>query len=142
VGKIAEELEQTSPDHPNVVCISFFGAAPSPPAIRLAFADLLSEEKKLGEGLDFSKLERVPAILEFSRSKFLKAHINPRVSEPSRLSEQDLQELVSQVRLSCMDRDAVHWREVSAEEVVDHLDEHCAARCHHVEAQMASRTCV
>jgi hypothetical protein len=83
VGKIAEELEQTSPDHPNVVCFSFFGAAPSPPPIRLAFADLLSEEKKLGEGLDFSKLARVPAILEFSRSKFLKAHINPRIRTKS-----------------------------------------------------------
>jgi len=82
VKKIAEELSQTAPEAPNILCVSFFDAMPVPPARRWAFDDAWIGGKTYGtlpDGtrLDLSAISRVDSIFEFGRDRLIAVHVNP-----------------------------------------------------------------
>lgn len=92
VSKIGHELQQTAPDAPNILAISFFGSFRREMARDWAFADLFTGAARFGQGndgtvTDLSNLVRVDSILEFSRSRIRQVHVNPTCAATFRLSD-------------------------------------------------------
>ena len=92
VSKVTHESEQTSPVAPNILCLSFFDSSASPMAREWAFDDLWRGGPKYGTPFngprkDFSKIERLDSVFEFSRDRLLNVHVNPHPVAACRLTD-------------------------------------------------------
>jgi hypothetical protein len=82
VGKIAEELQQTSAGVPNILALSFFDQMPIPPARKWALDDVWTGgatygTRRDGTRIDLSNISRIDSIFEFSRDRLVNTHLNP-----------------------------------------------------------------
>jgi hypothetical protein len=90
--KVAEELEQTATNAPNLLMLSFFGAFPSDLAREWAFRDLFNaagrdSPRETVAFPDLSRLHRVDSIFEFGRARLREVHVNPSCAALFRLAD-------------------------------------------------------
>ncbi len=107
LSKIATELEQTTEESPNILCLSFFDWDPTPPARKWAIDDAwlgapYYGRRRDGTTLDLSAIKRLDSIFEFSRNKLITVHVNPTPLDTCRLTPEKREQVRYALGLEAM----------------------------------------